>query len=217
MTAKALTLAALTLATVGTALSATVTWSAEGSEEAAAIVKTAVDEVVAVLREDSATRIDKRERTIEIVDPLIDFQLLAMLSLGKTHWSKATPEQRGSFADLFAETLKLSYFEKLELFTDEDVEFEAPVLTSSKGSPKYFIVSIIVSKSDRIEVGYHVTKRGDAWKVYDFEIEGVSVRKSYGSQYNDYLKEHGFDELLATMQEKIDKVKTRDSELGSDG
>ena len=67
-------------------------------------------------------------------------------------------------------------------------------------------------------VGYHVTERDGTWKVYDFEIEGVSIRKSYGSQYNDYLKENSFDDLLRTMQEKIDEIHARDEESsGSNG
>jgi len=185
------------------------------SDEVAKVVKTAVDKVVAVLRNDSLDRVAKREKSMEIVEPLIDFKLLAMLSLGKTHWSAADANQRTRFTDLFAETLKLSYFEKLELFTDEDVEFEEPVLSSSKGSPKYFVMSYIVSKGDRIKVGYHLTKRGDSWKVFNFEIEGVSILKSYGSQYNDYLKENSFDQLLKTMQEKIDTTKAKDSDSDS--
>ena len=179
----------------------------DDSQEVATVVRTAVEKVVAILRNTELTRIDKREQSMDIVGPLIDFRLLGMLSLGKRHWSGASEGQRESFTDLFADTLKLSYFEKLELFTDEDVEFEAPELASSKGSPKYFVMSYIVSKGDRVQVGYHLTKRGETWKVYDFEIEGVSIRKSYGSQYNDYLKENSFDDLLKTMREKLETSK----------
>ncbi len=204
---KTLMLAALTLFPVSGE-----TRAIDDSQEVASVVRTAVEKVITVLRDDTLTRVAKRESSMEIVEPLIDFRLLGMLSLGKTHWSRASESQRDTFTDLFAETLKLSYFEKLELFTDEDVEFEAPVLQSSKSSPKYFVMSYIVSKGDRIKVGYHMTRRGEEWKVYDFEIEGVSIRKSYGSQYNDYLKENAFDDLLKTMREKVEETKKRDSD-----
>jgi len=204
---KTVLLAALTLLPITAE-----TRHVDDSQEVAAIVETAVNEVVSVLRDGSLSRAKKRERSMEIVEPLIDFNLLAMLSLGKTHWGKASAEQRDSFAELFSETLKLSYFEKLEMFTDEDVEFEEPVLASSKGSPKYFVMSYIVSKGDRIKVGYHMTRRDSTWKAYDFEIEGVSIRKSYGSQYNDYLKENSFEQLLQTMREKVDEVKAKDEQ-----
>ena len=207
---KTLILAALTLLPLSAGAS-----PASDSQEVASVVKTAVNKVVAVLRNDSLTRVQKREQSMEIVEPLIDFKLLAMLSLGRTHWSAADANQRTSFTDLFAETLKLSYFEKLELFTDEDVEFEEPVLASSKGSPKYFVMSYIVSKGDRVKVGYHLTQRDETWKVFDFEIEGVSIRKSYGAQYSDYLKENSFDQLLKTMREKIETSKAKDSDSDS--
>ena len=133
-----------------------------------------------------------------------------MLSLGKKHWTKINDEQRSSFTDLFVETLQLSYFEKLELFTDEVVEFDPPKTIKSK-SPKYHVLTYIVSKGDRIKVAYHLTRRDDAWKVYDFEIEGVSIRKSYGAQYADFLREKSFDELLKTMGDKIRETKAKDA------
>jgi len=184
---------------------------ASDQKEVATVVRTAVDGVVKVLQTKELSRDAKRAKVMEVINPLIDFKLLAMLSLGKTHWSKINDEQRAAFTDLFVETLQLSYFEKLELFTDEIVEFDPPETIKSKGSPKYHVLTYIVSKGDRIKVAYQLTRRGDVWKVYDFEIEGVSIRKSYGAQYADFLKEKSFDELLKTMTEKIRETKAKDA------
>jgi phospholipid transport system substrate-binding protein len=192
--------------------------AAQGADEptdrqrVAEVVKTAVDKVMLVLQDAELPRQDKRERVMKVIEPVIDFELLAMLSLGKTYWSRIDAKQRQAFTELFVETLKLSYFEKLELFSDEVVEFEEPVPIETTGSPKYFVLSSIVSKGNRVKVGYSLTRRGEVWKVYDFEIEGVSIRKSYGSQYNDFLREGSFEKLLATMREKVDEAKAKDAD-----
>jgi len=180
--------------------------------EILAVVKKGVEEVVEVLKNKELSGDERRKQVTKIIDPLIDFQLLAMLSLGKKHWNAADAKQRETFTELFVETVKLSYLEKLELFTDEVVEFDEPIPTSTKGSPKYSMLTYIVSKGDRIKVDYHITKRDDIWKAYDFEIEGVSIRKSYGAQYNDYLKQASFDELLATMREKVEEARKKGSQ-----
>jgi phospholipid transport system substrate-binding protein len=184
--------------------------------EVAAVVRDAVEGVVSVLRDDELSRVEKREGVMRIIEPVIDFELLAMLSLGKTHWSRIDDRQRDAFTEVFVETLKLSYFEKLELFSDEVVEFDDPVALDTPGSPKYFVLSSIVSKGDRIKVGYSLTRRKGGWKVYDFDIEGVSIRKSYGSQYDDFLREQSFDELLETMRAKAEEAKAKDAQPASD-
>ena len=183
----------------------------DDASEVAGIVRSTVEKVVTVLRDETLTRDEKRERVMGVIEPFIDFQLLAMLSLGKTHWTRIDGGQREAFTELFVETLKISYFEKLELFTDEVVEFEAPVPIQTKGSPKFSLLTYIVSKGDRIRVAYSVTRREDGWKAYDFEIEGVSIRKSYGSQYADFLRESSFDELLDAMRKKIEEAKEADA------
>lgn len=179
--------------------------------EVANVVRTAVERVVTVLKNDELPRVKKRERVMSIVEPLIDMELLAKLSLGKTHWTRIDERQRAEFTELFVETLKLSYFEKLELFTDEVVEFEDPVSLATSGSPKYAMRTNIVSKGDRIQVAYFLTKREDGWRAYDLEIEGVSIRKSYGAQYADFLRDKSFDQLLARMRAKVEESKKKDA------
>ena len=53
-----------------------------------------------------------------------------------------------------------------------------------------------------------------AWKAFDLEIEGVSMVKSYRSQYRDFLRESSFKQLLAKMREKIGKARQKDSRFG---
>ncbi|MFT5286280.1 MAG: phospholipid transport system substrate-binding protein [Planctomycetota bacterium] len=185
------------------------------SQEVASIIETAVEDIIGILRNKELSKKERRAKSMDIVEPLIDFKLLGMLSLGKKGWGMASETQRDEFVDLFARTLKHSYFEKLLLFTDEEVEFEAPELVSSKGSPKYSVQSFIISKGERIKVGYEVTRRDGKWKVFDFEIEGVSVRKSYGSQYTDFLREKSLDQLLETMREKVEEADKQAAEADS--
>ena len=182
------------------------------------VVRTAVEKVVSVLEDLELSRLEKRKAVIKIIDPLIDFQLLAKLTLGKTEWKKIDTEQREAFTALFVRMLQLSYYEKLELFSDEVVEFEEPTVIPGKGAPKFTVVTYIVSKGERYKVAYHMylSNKGEGpWRVFDFEIEGVSTRKVNGAQYRDYLQEKSFDELLVELRAKVKKAEEKgaDTEL----
>ena len=179
----------------------------------AVVVRDAIDRVLKFLKNDELTPKEKREGVKGVIDSMIDLELLAKLSLGKTHWSKIDAKQRTSFTELFVETIRHSTYEKLELFTDELVEVAEPEAIKTSGSPKYKVVTWIVSKGKRTELSCMLAKRDDGWKVYDLEIEGVSIRKSYGSQYADFLREKSFDELLVQMREKVDEARKRMEEI----
>ena len=181
---------------------------ADGKKVVGDLIRNTVDKVLTVLKNKELSRDEKRKRVIKIIEPVVDFQLMAKLSLGRKHWSRLKPDQRKTFTTLFVDTLKATYFEKIDLFADEIVEFKEPVAQKTK----FLVRTSIVSKGDRVEVVYKLyNKKSGSWQVYDFEIEGVSVVKSYGSQYQEFLRDGSVGELLARMRKNIDAAKKKDA------
>ena len=173
------------------------------------LVKTAVNKVLVVLKKKDLSHLEKREQVMKIIKPLVDFELMAYLSTPKSVRKTMDAKQKAAFKKLYVETVKRSYIEKLDLFTDETVEFGEPVRGTAK--TKYSMVTHIVSRGDRVEVDYYVAKRKDGWKIYDFKIEGVSLRRSYLAQYTDYLNSgKTIDDLLELMQRKIDELEKKE-------
>ncbi|MEK7743548.1 MAG: ABC transporter substrate-binding protein [Elusimicrobiota bacterium] len=168
-----------------------------------ALVRDTVERVMAVLKTKETAQADKKDQVIKIIDPIIDMSLMAKLTLGRNHWPKLDEKQRKEFTDLFKEQLKTSYFEKLDLLTDEKVEYNEPV----EKDKKFQMLTYILSKGQRVGMAYKLYKDKDAWKVYDLEIEGVSIVKSYGSQYEEFLRDNPFGALLKKMRQKIDEDK----------
>jgi phospholipid transport system substrate-binding protein len=175
----------------------------------ATVVRKTVDRVLKIIRDEKISRPDKRRRVIAVMEPVVDFQLMAKLSLGRKHWPKLQTKQRKTFTDLLVETLRASYFDKLVFFSNEVVEYDDPIPKKNK----FHVVSRIESKGERVVVVYKLYTRGGVWKVYDFEIEGVSIVKSYGSQYSDFLKEGTLDGLIKKLGEKVAAVRKREKEL----
>lgn len=188
-------------------------------QEVKAVVQDSVDEMMSFLKNEELTPKERRDGVKGVLDSMADLELLAKLALGKTHWSRIGDEQRGPYVKLFVETIRQSIFEKLELFTDEKVEIGEPEAIRTSRSVKYRVVTWIISKGERIELALMLAKRDDGWKVYDLEIEGVSIRKSYGSQYADFLREKDFDELLGEMRERVaeSQKKIEESDAGEAG
>ncbi len=172
---------------------------AEDNCPAAEFLKTKLDAVVAVLQKQDLAQETKSKQIVEIVTPMFDFELMAKLSLGKQHWPGLTAENKEKFTDLFIKKLRTSYLNKLTLYTDEKIIYEPPLQVDNK----VHISTNLISKDKKISMLYKFYNSMNSWKIYDVEIQGVSIIRSYRSQFSEILKDGTIDDLLLKLEESV--------------
>lgn len=156
-----------------------------------------LDAVLGIIETEDLDSQTKQDRVVEIVDPLFDFPLMSYYALGKIHWSTLSKEQRERFTGLFTERLRESYLTRIDLYTNEKITFETPLEEKNKIQ----IPTRVVTKGDTISIVYKFRKRNNDWKIYDIDIEGVSLISSYRSQFNESLQSGTIEELLTKLKE----------------
>ena len=171
---------------------------ADVEHEAGKLLKRSVDKIFTVLSDKELTTDQKKSKVIEITNPVFSFSLMAKLSLGKVHWSQFNAKQKAEFIDLYTKLFQSFYIEKLDFFSNETVVFQPATIVQKK---KVQIQSALISKGTQYSMLYKMFKTRDSWKIYDLEIEGVSLLRSYRSQYHHFLKKGGIEGLLAKMRE----------------
>ena len=100
---------------------------ANDAKEVEGYLKTNLDKVFAVLKNNALDQKSKTKEIVGIVSPMFDFPLITKLSFGKTYWTGMTKEQQKQFVELFIKLLKKSFIEKLVLYTDEKIVIKEPV------------------------------------------------------------------------------------------
>ena len=174
---------------------------ADDKRDAEEIVKSKLDAVFAVLQKKDLDQQARKKEINEIVTPMFDFALMAKLSLGRKYWPNLPRDKKEKFTQLYIELLKTSYLDKLALYTDEKVIFEPPAQVKKKVR----IPTQLVSKDRKTSILYKLYKPADDWKVYDLEIQGVSIIRSYRSQFGEILQSGTIDDLLLKMEKPADK------------
>ncbi len=161
----------------------------------------------AVLKVLQAKDLDQKakEKIIDrIVSPMFDFPLMGQLALGRTHWPKLDAAQREKFIRLFADRLKALYLEKTALYTNEKFILKPAV-------PKKTTTQVpmtLISEGKEITILYKLHKMDEPskskapgrWRIYDVEIEGVSILLTYRSQFDDILRRGSVQDLLAQLE-----------------
>ncbi len=181
--------------------------------EAEEKLKTSVDKVFTILSDEEMEMDQKKIKVVAITDTVFGYSLMAKLSLGKKHWSQFNSKQRSEFTSLFTELFQDFYVDKLDLFSDEKIQFQPPVLVNKK---KVQIPTVLISKEKEYSMQYKMAKTKNGWRIYDIEIEGVSLIHTYRSQYNHVLENGEIEDLLTKMREKkIENDKDQDSNPSS--
>ncbi len=173
--------------------------AADDKSAAKEFLKSNIDAVFTVLQNKGLSQPDRESEVVEIVKPMFDFKLMAKLSLGRKHWPGLSREQRARFTELFVERLRQSYLNKLTSYTDEKIIYESPVAVKKK----VHVPTLVISKDKKISMLYKLYQTNDTWKIYDLEIQSVSIIRSYRAQFNEILQKGTFDDLLQKMQKPV--------------
>ena len=162
------------------------------------LIRTKWDAVISVLQSKDLDHDAQIKKINKIVSPIFDFPLMAKLALGREHWPKLTAAQQEKFTRLFVELLKISYREKVTLYTNEEVLFKSVV----KKKSMVYVPMELKSKDKKIAVMHKLRKVGKYWKVYDVEIQGISILLTYRSQFDDILSKGTVEDLLSRLEEQ---------------
>jgi len=174
--------------------------AADDKSEVEKLLKNNLDAVITVLQKKDLEQQAKNKEIVDIVTPMFDFELMARLSLGKKHWPGLSQDKKERFTELFIKRLKASYLNNFTLYTDEKVFYEPSVQVKKKiHAPTY-----LVSKDKKISILYKFYKAEKNWKIYDLEIQGVSIIRSYRSQFSSILESGTVDDLLLKLENPAD-------------
>lgn len=161
------------------------------------LLKERIDNLTATLKNKDLNDEGKKERLEDIIKPVINFPLMSMLVLGKEAWTSLAEEDQKRFIELFTNTIEETLLSKILNYADEDIVIDKSDRINEK---KVNISTSIVSKEQKTTVLYKFYQSGSEWKIYDVEIEGVSILKNFKAQFTDSLQEMTAKELIAKME-----------------
>lgn len=177
---------------------------ADDMHSAAALVMQTADKMLVRLRaeRDVVTKDQKRlnQMVDEIVLPHFDFDNMSASVLGK-YWRTANADQRLRFREEFKTLLLRTYAKALVDNMDAKIEYE-PVRAQANATDVTVRTSIPQKAGFPLPINYSMTLIKDAWKVYDVEIDAISLVKNYRTTFGKEVKESGLDHLIKSLTDR---------------
>jgi len=160
-------------------------------------IKAHVEEVMNVLKasvDEDAKKADIRN----IAGRMFDFSSMSKATLGK-NWGNLNEDQRSEFIRLLRSMLENAYISKMLGYTDEKAVF---IKERALSETRVEVQSNLITGNTEIPMHYRMLRLDNQWKVYDVNIEGVSLIKNYRSQFREILAKQSPEELLQIMRDK---------------
>jgi len=141
----------------------------------------------------------QKEKLWELIRKVFDFEGITERAVGR-NWKLFSPAQKKDFADVFTTLLGNSYLTRIQgSFNNEKVEFLSQEMLSET---KARVKTKIIREVDSIPVDYSVRPVDGAWRIYDVNIEGVSLVQNYRSQFDQILSKDSPDVLIERVRAK---------------
>jgi len=160
-------------------------------------MKNNIDKTTDLLQNKMLKDNEKNIKIFELFDPVFDYSSMSKIALGK-NWKKLSSTQKIDFKNAFTLKLKQSYIDKLQLYTDEKVVINK---TEKLKRTRIKLHTILIGKDQEYKIVYkfHRTKKNTEWLIYDVEMIGVSIMKTYRKQFSEFLSSNTFDDLIKEL------------------
>jgi phospholipid transport system substrate-binding protein len=178
------------------------------------IVKQTVAKVLTSFKEDKEIIHDhgKMENLVATtVLPRFDFVYMSQLTIDEKNWTAASSQEQSALVDEYRTFLAHMFSRSLSQYDNEVVTF-APLETSS-GEDRVVVKSKLASPvDDPDEMDFKLEKTANGWMVYDIELGGVDLIKTYKSNFKSTLEHGGVANLISELHKKNQGVKAASKE-----
>jgi phospholipid transport system substrate-binding protein len=166
-----------------------------------AMVKSTVDEVLAVIKQNKDKRA-LREIAEQKVLPHFDFKRMTQLAVGRA-WREATPTQQEALESGFRTLLVNTYTSALSTTATGSEKVDVKPVKAAPDQ-KEVTVKTTVTDANRqaIPVDYRLERAGDGWKVTDVVVENLSLVTNYRGTFASEISRSGIDGLIKVLEEK---------------
>jgi phospholipid transport system substrate-binding protein len=169
------------------------------------LVQKITEEVLAAIKSDKQLQSGDKQRALKLAEekvlPYVDFEESTRLAVGRA-WSQATPEQRKQLVNEFRNMLVRTYSNAIEGYEGQTLKV-LPSRGSSQAKDEATVrAQFIRSGGKPLPIEFQMRKVGPSWKVYDINVEGISLVLTYRSEFDAIVKQQGIDGLIKQLTQK---------------
>lgn len=165
------------------------------------MLRTAVDEVMAVAYDTKATT-PLAERAKPVLAKYFNFESITRRAIGPG-WRQFTPEQRTRTIQLFSDLVIRTYANRFEPGDRPGIAYAKPVVLDPSRPTLRELPTTIEYAGKKYAVSYRVEQANGTWFIYDVNIEGVSMIANWRSQLDPIFQRGGANAVIESLEKNL--------------
>jgi len=153
---------------------------------------------------------EEHARLVREIESTSDFPTITREVLA-SRWAGITPDQQRIFAARFARLVALSSVQKMGRYRAERVEYLGQQVEGDRAVVRtraYF-------EGRGASLDYDLRRFGEAWRIVDYRLNGVSNAANYRKQFDRILDRESFEGLLARIEQRLAQMSAGDGQDSS--
>ena len=114
----------------------------------------------------------------------------------------ASDEQIAAFTHEFKQLLLRSYASTLLSYSDQKIEFLLPKYSEKDPNKVAVPTQIVMANGSTVKVIYLMEKRDERWLVFEINVDGTGLLKSFRSDLSQELQNSGLDAVTKQLRAK---------------
>lgn len=140
----------------------------------------------------------RRAAIFAIAQQIFDFGHAARLTLG-AHWDALTPAQRDEFVQLFQRFIERAYFSNLDSSAGgEKVQYTNEAIEGDRA----LVRARFMTSDGGIPVDFRMRRHDERWRLYDVNVEGMSLVGNYRQQFQRLIRTSSYDALVKSLRDR---------------
>jgi phospholipid transport system substrate-binding protein len=168
------------------------------------LVQKLTEEILAAIKSDKQLAAGDKQKAMKLAEekvlPYVDFEEATRLAVGRA-WAQATPEQKKRLVSEFRNMLVRTYSNAIQAYQGQTLKV-LPSRGEPKGDEATVRTQFVRAGGQPLPIDFQMRKAGNAWKVFDISVEGVSLVLTYRSEFDVVVKQEGIDGLVKRLAQK---------------
>lgn len=168
------------------------------------LVRKVTADVLEAIKSDEQLQGGDRKKALALAEqkimPLVDFQEATQLAVGRP-WASATAEQKDRLVTEFRGMLVRVYSSAIGVYKGQTMKV-LPVRMAPGATEATVRNQYLSDGGQPVAVSYAMRQTSTGWKIYDINVEGISLVLTYRSEFDQITRVSGIDGLIKRLQEK---------------
>ena len=169
------------------------------------LVQKITNDVLAAIKSDRQLAAGDKQKALELAQekilPYVDFEYATRLAVGRP-WRQATAQQRKDLVTQFRNMLVRTYSNSISAYQGQTLKV-LPARGKENTEDEATVHTQFVRPGGQpLAIDFQMHKTGSGWKVFDINVEGVSLVLTYRSEFGAIVKQQGIDGLIKALAEK---------------